>query len=183
MDGWAEDATHCFLTGTQFTVVQRKHHCRYCGQIFITDVCKRMIKLPSAGFNEPVRVCDVCYEQVERGDPVCLSRQVAAMRADKDSARADAAKELANWASMDPQFAALASACQQLNLADTLTSMLGSSNAATQGAAASLLGAMLAYPECARHGRTCARPCLLACCLTHLPPPPPPAHSALHRTA
>ncbi|EOD25138.1 hypothetical protein EMIHUDRAFT_206260 [Emiliania huxleyi CCMP1516] len=46
--GWAKD-DECFLTGVKFTLVQRKHHCRYCGQI--------------------------------------------------------AAKELANWASMDPQFA------------------------------------------------------------------------------
>ena len=32
---WASDAstTNCFLTGVKFGVVQRKHHCRYCGQV------------------------------------------------------------------------------------------------------------------------------------------------------
>ena len=61
-EDWADDAsaTECFLTGTRFTVVQRKHHCRYCGQIFINDVCKRMLRIPSEGYSkEAVRVCGV----------------------------------------------------------------------------------------------------------------------------
>ena len=38
-EGWASDAdaVQCFLTGTRFTMVQRKHHCRYCGQTFVSD--------------------------------------------------------------------------------------------------------------------------------------------------
>lgn len=151
-EGWADDSstTHCFLTNTKFTVTQRKHHCRYCGQIFITDVCKKTRKIPSEGFSEPVRVCDICYDQLERGDPVCLSRNVAIMRSrDSDRSVADAAKELANWAGMDPQFAQLADACDKLGVPQLLAELLGSSSASTQSAAASLLGSMMTYPELA----------------------------------
>ena len=44
---WASDAstTNCFLTGVKFGVVQRKHHCRYCGQIFVAEVCKKTLTL------------------------------------------------------------------------------------------------------------------------------------------
>jgi len=150
MDGWADDAsaTHCFLTNTPFSlVVQRKHHCRYCGQIFIGDVCKKMIKIPSAGFLEAVRVCDVCHDQIERGDPVCFSRQIAVLRGSVDSAKADAIKELANWAAMDPQFAALAAAAEQLHLAELISGLLAPSNSDLQLGAASLLAALLQYPE------------------------------------
>jgi hypothetical protein len=150
-EDWADDAsaTECFLTGTRFTVVQRKHHCRYCGQIFIADVCKKTIKIPSAGHPEPVRVCDTCYEQVDRGDPVCLSRAAAKIRSGTPREETEAARELANWASMDPQFAhaQLVNACEQLNVPSALSTMLGSSRTDSQTAAAGLLGAMLQYPE------------------------------------
>ena len=50
-----------------------------------------MRKIPSAGYKEPVRVCDTCDDQLERGDPVCLSRLVATMKANEsDRATADA---------------------------------------------------------------------------------------------
>jgi len=53
---WASDAstTNCFLTGVKFGVVQRKHHCRYCGQIFVAEVCKKTARIPSIGYTEPV---------------------------------------------------------------------------------------------------------------------------------
>ena len=165
-DGWADDSsvTECFLTGTRFTVVQRKHHCRYCGQIFIADVCKKTIKIPSAGHTEPVRVCDVCFDQVERGDPVCLSRCVAKMRTEDKRDAADGAKELANWGAMDPQFATdgLVTACEQLKVPETVASLLGASSSTTQSAAASLLGAMMQYPEYAEllEGADILRPLL-----------------------
>lgn len=55
--------------------VQRKHHCRYCGQIFVSDVCRKTSTIPGKG-PEAVRVCDVCFDQLERGDPVCICKQV-----------------------------------------------------------------------------------------------------------
>jgi len=91
---WADDAasSHCFLTGVKFTLVQRKHHCRYCGQIFVSDVCKKTATIPGKGLSdkglsEPVRVCDVCFDQLERGDPVCVCKAVALLRSESESAR------------------------------------------------------------------------------------------------
>ena len=93
---WADDATttNCFLTDAKFTMTNRKHHCRYCGQIFVADVCKKTTRIPSAGFIEPVRVCDICFDQLERGDPVCISKQVAAMRSDSATSQMQGAKAL-----------------------------------------------------------------------------------------
>ena len=54
--------------------VQRKHHCRYCGQIVCADVSKKTAKVPGRGVSEAVRVCDVCYEQLERGDDVAAMK-------------------------------------------------------------------------------------------------------------
>lgn len=93
-------------------------------------------------------MCDICHEQIERGDPVCLSRQVAVLRSSesKDTDKAKAAKEVATWAAMDPQFSSLASACERLKLGKALSSLLGSgasTDAKVQTAA--LIGAMLQY--------------------------------------
>mmetsp|Transcript_73043 Transcript_73043/g.121940 ORF Transcript_73043/g.121940 Transcript_73043/m.121940 type:complete len:1878 (+) Transcript_73043:80-5713(+) len=148
---WATDAetSHCFLTGVKFTMVNRKHHCRYCGQIFVSDVCKKMTKIPSLGFNEPVRVCDICHDQLERGDPVCISKQVALMRAQSESSRQQGSKALASWASMDPQFATstVQTALEALKMTELLDQLLKSGNAATQAAAAQLMSAMLNHDE------------------------------------
>ena len=147
-EGWA-DGDECFLTGAKFTVTNRKHHCRYCGQVFVAEVCKKMIKIPSEGFKDPVRVCDICHDQIERGDPVCLVKSVAKMRGDNTREAEEACTALGNWASMDPQFAhaQLVSACEQLRLPAELSAMLGSSSSSAQSAAAALLGGMVQYPE------------------------------------
>ena len=95
-------------------------------------------------------MCDVCHNQIERGDQVCLSRQVAKMRGDSARKAEEGATALANWAAADPQFAHanLVSACEQLRVPSALSSMLSSgSSSTTQAAAASLLGGMCQYPE------------------------------------
>ena len=96
-----------------------------------------------------MRVCDICHDQLERGDPVCLSRMVAKMRGDSKSAQESGARDLANWAAMDPQFAhvQLVNACEQLRLAQSVSKLLGSSSSGCQSAGAALLGAMCQFPE------------------------------------
>ena len=144
---WASDAstTNCFLTGVKFGVVQRKHHCRYCGQIFVAEGCKKTARIPSIGYTEPVRVCDVCFDQVERGDPVCVSKQVALLRSDSESQWQQGAKVLADWASMDPQFATkgVVKSLDTLKLPELLSKHLEGTSAATQGVIARLLAAVL----------------------------------------
>lgn len=58
---WIKDseATECRLCDVQFSVLQRRHHCRNCGQIFCNECSSGRIKMPSN--SNPVRVCLNCY--------------------------------------------------------------------------------------------------------------------------
>lgn len=137
----------CLMATLFCEQVQRKHHCRYCGQIFIADVCKKMAKIPVIGFKDPVRVCDTCLEQIERGDPVCLTKQVALIRSDSEALQLQGLKTLANWASMDPQFAlaSVASAVETLKVPESLAQLLQTGTASTQAAASQLLAQMFSH--------------------------------------
>ena len=94
-------------------------------------------------------MCDICYDQLERGDPVCLVKQVALLRSESESSWQAGAKTLADWAAMDPQFAAkgIVDALDTLKLPELLPNLLDGTSAATQGAVAKLLAAMLQYEE------------------------------------
>lgn len=94
-------------------------------------------------------MCDVCADQLERGDPVCISKQVAQMRSSSERDRQAGAKTLADWAAMDPQFAVpnIVSALETLRLPELISQLLLDSAPQTQAAAARLLAAMLKYPS------------------------------------
>ena len=110
-------------------------------------VCKKVSKVPGKG-DEQVRVCDICFDQLERGDPVCISKQVALMRTSSERDRQAAAKSLADWAAMDPQFAVggIVHAIEALRLPELLGYLLLDGAPQTQAAAARLLSSMLQYP-------------------------------------
>ncbi|KAK9704184.1 VHS domain [Popillia japonica] len=59
---WA-DGEVCHRCRVQFTVVQRKHHCRACGQVFCGQCSQKNTTLPKFGIEKEVRVCDSCYDQ------------------------------------------------------------------------------------------------------------------------
>ena len=129
--------------------MNRKHHCRSCGQIFVSEVCKKTAPIPSQGHETPVRVCDICHDQLERGDPVCIAKNVALMREDGEMARHQGAKALADWASMDPQFAHRGNveAIDAFKVPELLHALLHHGSAPTQASAARLLAGMLAHDE------------------------------------
>ncbi|XP_068927590.1 RUN and FYVE domain-containing protein 2 isoform X2 [Petaurus breviceps papuanus] len=54
-----EEATHCKLCETEFSLSKRKHHCRNCGEIFCNACSDNELPLPSSP--KPVRVCDSCH--------------------------------------------------------------------------------------------------------------------------
>ncbi|XP_063234495.1 hepatocyte growth factor-regulated tyrosine kinase substrate isoform X2 [Bacillus rossius redtenbacheri] len=62
---WA-DGDCCHRCRVQFGVVQRKHHCRACGQVFCAQCSSKTSTVPKFGFEKEVRVCDACYDVINR---------------------------------------------------------------------------------------------------------------------
>ncbi|XP_064556373.1 pleckstrin homology domain-containing family F member 1 homolog isoform X8 [Drosophila montana] len=72
---WVPDAEasicmHC--KKTQFTFVQRRHHCRNCGAVVCAGCSSKKFLLPQQS-GKALRVCDACYERLRHtpasGDP------------------------------------------------------------------------------------------------------------------
>lgn len=60
---WA-DGECCHRCRVQFTMVQRKHHCRNCGQVFCSKCSSRLSTIPRFGLEKEVRVCEACWEKL-----------------------------------------------------------------------------------------------------------------------
>ncbi|XP_007957773.1 hepatocyte growth factor-regulated tyrosine kinase substrate [Orycteropus afer afer] len=60
------DAEECHRCRVQFSVVTRKHHCRACGQIFCGKCSSKYSTIPKFGIEKEVRVCEPCYEQLNK---------------------------------------------------------------------------------------------------------------------
>ena len=43
-----------------------QHHCRACGQIFCGKCSSKYSTIPKFGIEKEVRVCEPCYEQLNR---------------------------------------------------------------------------------------------------------------------
>lgn len=59
-----ETQTVCHECKKPFTFLDRKHHCRHCGNTFCSADSTKRIAIPKYGFHSRVRVCDTCYETV-----------------------------------------------------------------------------------------------------------------------
>ncbi|VDP11809.1 unnamed protein product [Onchocerca flexuosa] len=54
------DATKCMACQrTQFSVIQRRHHCRACGNVVCSTCSSHSYRIPVS--KRPVRVCDSCF--------------------------------------------------------------------------------------------------------------------------
>lgn len=62
---WA-DGECCNRCRAQFSMVQRKHHCRNCGQIFCGKCSAKLSTIPRYGIEKEVRVCDDCYDKLNK---------------------------------------------------------------------------------------------------------------------
>ena len=61
---WVADAFSqaCFSCKTEFSVTNRRHHCRACGQVFCDSCSSNRRDLPrSWRYDKPQRVCNPCY--------------------------------------------------------------------------------------------------------------------------
>jgi len=59
-----KNSTKCQACGALFGLINRKHHCRNCGNTFCAKCSQKSSPLPTYGFVEPVRVCDKCYDDL-----------------------------------------------------------------------------------------------------------------------
>src|SRR4051812_32772167 len=56
--------TVCHECKKPFNFIDRKHHCRHCGNTFCSKDSSKSIAIPKYGYHSRVRVCDGCYEVV-----------------------------------------------------------------------------------------------------------------------
>ncbi|CAO2832472.1 unnamed protein product [Amaranthus hypochondriacus] len=61
---WVLDASHCKSCASQFTFINRKHHCRRCGDLFCNNCTKNRMYLRGQG-DSPVRICEACKKLEE----------------------------------------------------------------------------------------------------------------------
>lgn len=63
---WADDseASSCITCSSHFSITNRKHHCRNCGQIFCADCSAKRATM--ANYKNPQRVCDNCYGEIQQ---------------------------------------------------------------------------------------------------------------------
>lgn len=61
---WKDDTevTTCFSCSNSFSLTNRKHHCRNCGNIFCSDCSAKQAILE--GYKKPQRVCDPCFGEL-----------------------------------------------------------------------------------------------------------------------
>lgn len=58
-NNWVVDASHCQGCSSQFTFINRKHHCRRCGGLFCNSCTQQRMALRGQG-DSPVRICEPC---------------------------------------------------------------------------------------------------------------------------
>lgn len=64
-----KDADCCSRCRTTFGVVQRKHHCRACGDVVCQKCSSKNSIIPKYGIEREVRVCDSCYDKINKAGP------------------------------------------------------------------------------------------------------------------
>ncbi|CAJ1936258.1 unnamed protein product [Sphenostylis stenocarpa] len=63
-NNWVVDASHCQGCSSQFSFINRKHHCRRCGGIFCGSCTQQRMVLRGQG-DSPVRICEPCKKLEE----------------------------------------------------------------------------------------------------------------------
>lgn len=66
-DYWVPDANlkSCHKCKDEFGSTDSKHHCRACGEGFCGKCSSRQRPVPSKGWDNPVRVCDLCINRTD----------------------------------------------------------------------------------------------------------------------
>uniref|UniRef100_A0A8D0HH68 FYVE, RhoGEF and PH domain-containing protein 6 n=1 Tax=Sphenodon punctatus TaxID=8508 RepID=A0A8D0HH68_SPHPU len=72
---WIPDtrATMCMVCTSEFTLTWRRHHCRACGKI-VCQACSSNKYGLDYMKNQPARVCDHCYKELNKQDYQCTPK-------------------------------------------------------------------------------------------------------------
>ncbi|XP_030335917.1 FYVE, RhoGEF and PH domain-containing protein 6 [Strigops habroptila] len=72
---WIPDtrATMCMICTSEFTLTWRRHHCRACGKI-VCQACSSNKHGLDYMKNQPARVCDHCFRELQKQDNQCTSK-------------------------------------------------------------------------------------------------------------
>ena len=54
-----------FFRIVAFSITNRKHHCRNCGQIFCSDCSSKQATMEN--YKKPQRVCESCFGELQQG--------------------------------------------------------------------------------------------------------------------
>mmetsp|Transcript_6545 Transcript_6545/g.11470 ORF Transcript_6545/g.11470 Transcript_6545/m.11470 type:complete len:223 (-) Transcript_6545:2954-3622(-) len=57
---------NCEACETRFSLLMKRHHCRYCGSLVCNDCSEYEALIPTLGYNSPQRVCKVCWKLLDR---------------------------------------------------------------------------------------------------------------------
>ncbi|KAI7752271.1 hypothetical protein M8C21_012784 [Ambrosia artemisiifolia] len=71
-DFWMPDHSCrvCYDCDSQFTLFNRRHHCRFCGRVFCAKCTHHSVPAPSTDSREDsgkIRVCNYCFKQWQQG--------------------------------------------------------------------------------------------------------------------
>ena len=66
VDHWMKDehSESCVDCKVKFTIYERKHHCRNCGQVFCSSCSQYQAEIPRLNILQPVRVCKSCHNHL-----------------------------------------------------------------------------------------------------------------------
>ena len=68
---WVPDdaSNNCSCCNSEFTVLNRRHHCRRCGNLVCKTCCKNTKLLINIDKNKAVKICDICYQYIQTQQP------------------------------------------------------------------------------------------------------------------
>jgi len=61
------DAKQCMRCEKNFSLINRRHHCRNCGLVICSSCSSH--KYPLTNYGKNVRVCAICYQELEQAVP------------------------------------------------------------------------------------------------------------------
>ena len=86
---WSE-AKYCYRCRTDFSTFTRQHHCRHCGESFCSKCSSKVSTIPKFGIEKEVRVCDSCFDALNKGTASSnKSQSASSLTSSKNAVRSE----------------------------------------------------------------------------------------------